>query len=502
VAGQVDEMIKDFVEDIVKYLPAQIAPGIVGVISIPIVTRLFSPGEYGNYSIVVATVMVLTTILGWLPMGIIRFYPAYERDQKLDLFYGIIFKLTVFSLLVVTGIFMGVLVLTKTLISPKLYFLMYVGVGVYVFTSIFNVFQYLLRAERRINWYSVFAVWRSVMGLGLGLGIIFLFETGIVGLFWGAILSIVLILPFLWKHAMGSISVLRNKIKMSLLKEMANYSFPLVAGNLAAWILSLSDRFILEFYRGSKEVGIYSASYNISDRSIMLLINLFMLASGPIAMNIWENKGEEKSSEFIAKLTRYYLIISVPLIVGFSVLDKPIMSFLTGEQYFEGHKIIPFVVVGGFLFGLQHRYQSGILFHKRTGYITLGIAAAAVLNLGLNLLFIPRYGYTAAAVTTATSYLFLLMSMILVSRKFFVWKFPFLSLLKICFISAIVGVMLHYFGGNSSSITLIHLLFIICLGVVIYFALLFLFREIKPNEEDAIKQIITRYSPCGLIHKK
>jgi hypothetical protein len=90
-------MIKGFLKDAAKYLPAQIAPAIVGFISIPIITRLFAPEDYGNYSLVMATVMILVTLVGWLSMSIIRFYPAYERDNKLDFFCGNIIKLTFIS---------------------------------------------------------------------------------------------------------------------------------------------------------------------------------------------------------------------------------------------------------------------------------------------------------------------------------------------------------------------------------------------------------------------
>ncbi len=70
-------MGKGFLKDLLKYLPAQIAPGIIGFVSIPVVTRLFPPAEYGLYNLAMATVMILTTLLGWLPMSIIRYYPAY-----------------------------------------------------------------------------------------------------------------------------------------------------------------------------------------------------------------------------------------------------------------------------------------------------------------------------------------------------------------------------------------------------------------------------------------
>ena len=51
------------------------------------------------------TVVVLITLLGWLIISIMRFYPAYERDKKLDIFYGHINNLTFISILVITVIF-------------------------------------------------------------------------------------------------------------------------------------------------------------------------------------------------------------------------------------------------------------------------------------------------------------------------------------------------------------------------------------------------------------
>lgn len=75
-------MFRDFVKDFVKYIPAQIIPAVMGLIAIPIITRVLSPEDYGNYVITIATVSVFVTIVGWLSMSIIRFYPAYERDGK------------------------------------------------------------------------------------------------------------------------------------------------------------------------------------------------------------------------------------------------------------------------------------------------------------------------------------------------------------------------------------------------------------------------------------
>lgn len=475
-------MTKDFLKDIVKYLPAQIAPAIVGLISIPVITRLFPPADYGNYSLVMATVLVLTTLLGWLPASIIRLYPAYERDKKLDIFYGNIFSLSIISIIAVSLASLVLLVFAGTYLSSQFYLLMCVGIGVFVAAGLFEVLQNFLRAERKVNWYSGFAVWRSIGALGIALLMIFLLKRGVESLLWGIIVCIVIVLPILWKKAVENASSLHFKIDSGLTKEMARYSFPLVAGNIAFWILTLSDRYILEFFRGSQEVGIYSAGYNISARSLMLLVALFMLASRPISMSIWEKKGETRSKQFVSNVTRYYLIACVPAVIGLSVLSKPIMKILTGAQYFEGYKIIPFVAAGALFFGLQQVFHAGFLFHKRTSYITFGIAAAGALNLLLNVLFIPKYGYFAAAVSSLFSHTLLLVLMVTLSRRLFIWTFPFVSLAKVSCASAAMGIIVYYVGNSLTSSVLINLITSVCIGVAVYFLMLLLMREFSQEE--------------------
>ena len=488
-------MIKDFLKDAIKYLPALIAPGIVGFVSIPIVTRLFHATDYGYYSLAMATVMVLTTLSGWLSMSIIRFYPAYERDKKLDIFYGNIIKSTFITILAITVLFIIFLLSIKNYLSSKLYLLMSIGIGVFIIWTIFDILQHFLRSKRQVGWYSRFTIWKSIVGFGLGLVLIVLFKFGVEGLLWGVILSIVIILPFLWRKAVGYTSIIYHNVNLSLAKEMAKYSFPLVIGNLAAWILSLSDRYILEIFRGSLEVGIYSASYNISEKSIMLIATLFSLASGPIIMHIWEKEGESKSREFLYKVTRYYLIFCVPAVVGLSALSKPIINIMTGEQYFEGYKIIPFVTVGVLFLRLQAVFQVAFLFYKKTSFVTFGIVASGLLNLFLNFLFIPKYGFFAAAITTLISYAFLLFLMIMLSRRLFVWKFPFRSLVKVTCTSVIMGIVVYFVGNNLTSSTFINLVCGVSLGSLIYIVLLFLFREFQSKEKEAIKQVLKKYLP-------
>ena len=487
-------MNRDLVKDLVKYAPSQAIPALMGLVAVPLLTRLFLPVDYGNYVLVMATISVLSTIAGWLSMSVIRFYPEYERDGRLNDLFDTIAGCLFVTVTALAVIYSGSLFLAKAAIGSQLYRMMFIGTVVFVLTSTFEVLLNFLRAKRWAGWYSGFSIWRNAAGLGIGIGLVLSFGLGIEGLLWGSAVSMALVLPLLWKFAIGRFPRIAN-LSVKLTKEMAGYSFPLVVGNLAAWILSLSDRYILGFFRGAHEVGIYSASYAISEKSILLLTTLFLLASGPISIHVWEKEGEQRARDFVTSVTRYYLLLCIPAAVGLSVLARPVMGVLAGAAYHEGFRIMPFVALGGLLLGLQQRFQAGFIFYKKTQFVMIAIVSAGLVNIGLNLLLVPRYGYMAAAITTLIGYAVLLAIMVVTSRKYFVWHFPFRSLGRAVLASAIMGAIVYPVGNGLTSSPLLNLIVAVPLGALLYFSLLFLLGEIQPNEKKALKQLIARHLP-------
>jgi len=223
-----------------------------------------------------------------------------------------------------------------------------------------------------------------------------------------------------------------------------------------------------------------------------MIASLFMLASAPIGFSIWESQGAEASREFLNKLSRYYLLIGLPAAVGLSVLAKPIISVLAAPAYFPGYKIIPLVAFGVFLVGIIHRFSEALAFYKRTDISMCCVSGAALLNIGLNFLFIPRYGYMAAAATTFIAYAADLTAMVILSRRFFVWKFPFKSLGNVTIASAIMGAAVYPVGNIVTSSILINLILGICVGVVVYAVMLFLLREPQKEEVQELRRLITK----------
>lgn len=489
-------MSNGLMKDMAKYLPAQVVPGLVGLVSIPLVTRIFPPAEYGNYSLATASVMVLSLLFGWLPTSVIRYYPAYEREGRLAAFKGTVIQFAALSLAGLIVVYYALIWIVRDGLSPGLWRLMTIGGALFTLTCVFNLLQWFLRARRLVGHYSAFAVWQSVAGFGLGMALIFLWDRSIQGLLLGAAASIVLVLPLLWREATAGDERLRlfGGIDWQMVRAALAYGVPLVMSNLAAWILSLSDRYIIGLFRDSSDVGIYSLSYNIADRSLMLLVTLFVMASGPISVRVWENDGEQESRRFVAEVTRLYLLTCVPLVVGLSVLSKLVVGVMAGAGYEGGYRIMPFVLLGVLFMGLEQRYQSGLLFHKKTGLITLSTITAGVVNVALNFLFVPRYGYFAAAITTPTSYAVLLLLTRWFSRRVFVWEFPWRSLFNVIVASGVMAVLVRMVEHAVGLTPIVVLLICSFAGCVAYGLILLALREFSPQELQRVRQTARRVS--------
>lgn len=480
-------MIRDFLRDLSGYSIGITVSAIIEIIALPIITHLFSPENYGNYVLVITATSALSVIGGWLSISIVRFYPSCEQEGKLPEFYGEIIRWVTISVVILSLIYIGILVSIKNIISYQLYRLLLIGTLVFISITYFEVIRSILRAKRLVTWYVGLSAFKSIVSFGLGISLVIIFKYNIDGLLWGIIMAQLFAIFLLWKVPKGNITISYRSYS-GLIKDMAKFSIPMVVANLATWILSQSDLYVLELFHTSNDVGIYAINYKVAESSIFLLTSLFAFAFNPLAIIIWEKKGEEASKDFLYKGTRYFFLLCLPAVVGISVLREPIIHVLVAPEYYDGVKVIPLVALGIFLLGIQERFGAGLSFLKKTYLHMCCIVIAGLINLGLNFILIPSYGYMAAAFTTLFSYAFLLILMIFVSRRFYVWKFPFKSIKKISLASIVMGIILH-FTNKIAMIDyspVLKLILCIFIGTAVYVFMLFVLRAFLPEELKAL----------------
>jgi len=467
--------VKKFGRDMFVYMPAKIVPALITVLMTPLLTNLFKPEDYGNYVLVITSVELLSLIPGGiLCSSAFRFLPVYEQKSLLPLFYNTLIKTCIFLTLVIALSFF--ILLHIIVFSAEFYNLIFIGIFLFISDSVFRVFMSLLNAGQKAGHYSFFMVFNSVLFIITGILLVIFFKTGISGFILGAFLSDITCILFIYFTCRIKE---KGDFSKSIAMEVIKYGFPLAISSLGSWIIKLSDRYIIGLYRSSFDVGLYSAAYVVASNSIMLFSTLIVQSSYPLIIDIWEKKGAEATQEFIKKTTFYYLLFTFPASTGLAILSKVIIEIFTGSSYHDGYKIIPAVTFGAFIIGLQWWPQSGLLLYKKTGLIMYGILLGGTINIGLNFILVPYYGYMAAAWTTLVGYTVVFVYMTVISGRFLPWSFPFRSFLKIIFASALMALAVYPTANYLTDINWINLICSIVAGVIVYFSVLFLMKEVN-----------------------
>lgn len=201
---------------------------------------------------------------------------------------------------------------------------------------------------------------------------------------------IVLTLTYLKSPKFWNYSYIRYALKISA---------PLVLHGIALNLLSQSDRVMITIYRGPSETGIYSLIYNFSMIATVITSSL---------EGIWVpwfiNKLKEGRELDINRIAKYYIEFMM-VAMGVLILISPeIIKILSDRKYWIGMSIVPPVILANFFIFAYTLYVNVEHYYKKTLSITLNTIIAAVLNIVTNFIFIPKFGYIAAAYSTLFAY--------------------------------------------------------------------------------------------------
>ena len=155
---------------------------------------------------------------------------------------------------------------------------------------------------------------------------------------------------------------------------------------------------------GAAAAGIYSLGYNIG-MLLLMVIGATQTALMPDFFKFLDNK-EYNRLDFLVKKIFSIVVISA---LGLVLFAQAIGIILADKKFHAGLQVVPIVVIGYVFYEMFTIYGRYIGYEKRTIYGTIIALFAGISNIVLNAIFIPMYGYIAAAYTTAVSYFIMFM---------------------------------------------------------------------------------------------
>jgi O-antigen/teichoic acid export membrane protein len=384
---------------------------------LPLYTRYLTPAEYGVLALLLITGQI-AAVISQVGMGAAMFREIIyvETDRH------VVESTTLFFLTAVAG---AVLAIGWTL-SPWLSRLMFEHADYSTLlkltfvTSALGIVEAVLLARLRIEGrpvtYSILALARFVGGAAIMVVFLVVLNRGLQGLVEATALTAAL---FALVYMGILLPGFRLTFSLAVLRRMLRFGLPLIPANVFGLSMASSDRYILQHYRTTAEVGIYSLGYTIG-QIVAFFVNAIQLAWPAHMFEIAKLPNAERQ---LARMLTYYCAVVGAISLGVSLFAEEILRVMATAEYYESARVVPWVAGASALWGLSFMVNSGLTTQDKMKYSGLLVTVVAIVNLGLNFWLIPRYGMMGAAWATLVSYALLAVVQTAANQMF--WRIPY-----------------------------------------------------------------------------
>jgi len=267
-----------------------------------------------------------------------------------------------------------------------------------LFTNLSEIPRVYWRVQQKTALYVAVNLARTVLGVLAVVYFLVIAKQGVQGVVYANLLTNAVAGTAMFATVLAS---LPRRVDRHKLLAMLRYGAPLIVQSLATFVLVFSDRFFLRYYANLNEVGVYSLGYKLAS-IVTVLVSL------PFGMTWqWQQfelaKSEDARGKY-AKIQTYWLLVSVFVGLGVSVLARDVLRIVAPPSYWAGAAVVPLIVLSYVLADVRSVIVSGILVQQATHRLIPISLAAAAINLLLNFLLVSRYHAMGAAVATALSY--------------------------------------------------------------------------------------------------
>ncbi|MCC8050301.1 MAG: oligosaccharide flippase family protein [Clostridiales bacterium] len=371
----------------------------------PIYTRLLSTEDYGMYSVFITWLNIIT-VFATLNLSSGPYYNGmlkYEKEgdeytssvQTLGVLCTVVCFLAFTLSYPMIGNFIG--------LSYNLSALMF------VVTLVQPAFQFWSVQQRLCYKYKsliLATIINSLLSPVVGIALVILGGYSYEGIIYGYVTGNLIVCGCFF---------IRNYIKGRQLYSYEYWHYatklgiPLIPHYLSQMILGQSDRVMIKYFCGASEAGIYTLAYQVS-----LIMNL-LISGINNSLNPWMYRNlKDKSYEQIKRATTQ-LILLVGILSGGAMLIAPeIVGILGTKKYLDAVWVIPPVMFSTCITFVYCIWGTVLFYFEETKKVAVATSSGAVLNVILNAILIPKFGFIVAAYTTLIGYTLI---------TFFYWRF-------------------------------------------------------------------------------
>jgi O-antigen/teichoic acid export membrane protein len=277
-----------------------------------------------------------------------------------------------------------------------------INVLVTMITAFFFLWLAPSLAENGNTW--IYRIWNP----GFQVGYVFVANLA------GSAVTLICLTPFIFR--------LKPVFDRKLLVKMLSYSWPLLVGGMAGSLNEVLDKILLRRLIGGAEglatVGLYGAGYKVGVL-MSLFIQMYRFAAEPF---FFEKAGSKDARETYATTMKYFVITALILFLGINLYPEAV-QVLIGEDFRESLIVVPIISMGYLLLGIFINQSIWYKVDDKTIYGAWITLVGVAVTVAVNVLFVPVFGYIAAAWAHIACYLSMVTVSYFVGQKYYPVKY-------------------------------------------------------------------------------
>jgi O-antigen/teichoic acid export membrane protein len=290
-----------------------------------------------------------------------------------------------------------------------------------------------LRAEKRAIFSSILTITNLIVTLGATIVLVGVFHMGINGsliaMGGGYAAVVVCTLPVILLRA-------GLRLRFDIVRNLVFFGGPIIFTFISAWVLQLSDRYLLSYFGSLVQTANYTVAYSLGGVLAPVILGPFSLAWPPIMYAIAKR---DDAVQVFRLVFRWFGLVLFFAAFALSLAAKFVLYMLFPSTYHSVAPLIPIITLGIMFYGVYNFITIGIYIQRKTSLTAILTALAALVNLGLNIILIPRYESMGAAISTLLAYALLALIAYIVNQR--IYPIPFE--MGIFIVGLIVGIVLY-----------------------------------------------------------
>lgn len=387
---------KQIIGSTILYSIGEIVPRILAFLLMPVLTKHLTPADYGitSYTTTIMTFVYVIASLSLNTFLLRNYYLEKTEDSKKRIIGGIFVFICLFNL----GLLIAQFVVFPIAISAfKINIPFYPFFLLAIINNFFDVIaiipMVLYRIKEDPRGFITLSLSKVVLQFVLTYIFVAKLDQGLIGTYMARLyVNIPFALVYVYIiHKNGIFTLNLDRIKSAL-----TFSLPLLPASLSYLIVSVSDRIILERFIPLTDLGIYSVAFTLS-----LALNIVVQALyKTFEQIIFKRFHDDDFQEVNLKL---YKIFSIFVICGgftIAVFSREVFSIVASASFFEGHKLVPAMVIAVIITGLNTYLSTLFIAASKRRLVAVLTTISATVCIIFNLIFVPLFGYWGSIYTT------------------------------------------------------------------------------------------------------